>query len=162
MSAYETQISGISKSITTALALIREGTVMDHLNDFGYALWNIQGYLQGITLGQPTGVEVLAGAMNVDTVNRERLAELQELAQFSSMVVYGAADRKRLNPIQLIQMIGLIMDMLKSLGILEEPLKTAAPQSLDTPLDPEPAKEPAPVKEPTPAKEKKEKKSDTK
>lgn len=43
--------------IRTLVDLVRGGKVGDNLDDFGYAVWVVQGYAQKALLGAPNGVD---------------------------------------------------------------------------------------------------------
>lgn len=120
MSTYAGSMSEISPSIMAVVKAVKDGTAFTELNDFAYNLWNIQGYVQGATLGQPTGSESLSLANPGEMALQTQLAELQCLEDLKEESFAAGPQAAAINPIQIIQLAQMVLTLLKSLGVFDK------------------------------------------
>ena len=115
MSTYETGLP--LDSVKTVAMMVKDKTALENKAEFAFHLWNTQGYLQGLTLGNPNAK---FGSPGTEAEGRGALEELSCLQEYGSIVAYADYDRSRINPIQIISMVSFIINMLKSLNIIKE------------------------------------------
>jgi hypothetical protein len=124
MSAYETQMAGISKSISYLVTAVRAGTMISDAKNTAYHGWNVQGYLQCISLGSP--VEVLANDSPEEQKAKLQLQDLAILGDFcesQESLAYSASAtaEAKLNVVQILTIAQTIFSILKQLGIIKKP-----------------------------------------
>lgn len=116
----------------TVTEILRDRAVMDRGAEFAHCLWNVQGFIQKLALGEgPAHASSAFGArqqqLRENAANDQNLKELaKQLQDFqgevnsgeaNSMMMAAGPNDSQFNPVMVLSAVSQILALLKSLGV---------------------------------------------